>query len=517
MSGPVAGGPAASGPAGAGSAPTTSGHYIGGRWREGVAGATFASHNPAHVDEVLGHFAAGDADDVDAAVRAAKEAFPGWARTPMPERADILLRAGRLLAERKEALSRLMTREMGKVLTEARGDVQEGIDMTLFMAGQGRRPTGETVPSELRRKRCFTERVPIGIVGCITPWNFPLAIPTWKLMPALLAGNAIVFKPAEDTPLLAVRLVEILIEAGLPPGVLNLVTGTGEQAGAALVRHPEVAAISFTGSADVGRSIAAACGGAGKRVSLELGGKNAMVVLADGDLELAVDGALWGAFGTSGQRCTATSRLVVERGAVDAFTERLVARVTTLRLGDGLDPATDVGPIINERQLRRIHGYTEAGQGERARLLAGGAIATEGTLAEGTFYQPTIFADVRPTMRIAQEEIFGPTVSILPVEDFEEAVTVANGTRYGLSLAVYTRDLHKAMEAVDRLESGIVYVNAPTIGAEIQLPFGGTKGTGNGHREAGTTAMDEFTEWKTVYIDYSGRLQRAQIDTHQGG
>ena len=493
------------------------GHYIGGRWRDAVSGATFESHNPARSAEVVGRFAAGDADDVDAAVQAARAAFPSWARTPMPERADVLLRAARLITERKEQLARLMTQEMGKVLTEARGDVQEGIDMTLFMAGQGRRPTGETVPSELRQKRCFTERVPIGVVGCITPWNFPLAIPTWKLMPALLAGNTVVFKPAEDTPLVAVRLVEILIEAGLPPGVLNCVTGTGEEAGAALVRHPQVPAISFTGSAEVGHAIAAACGGAGKRVGLELGGKNAMVVLADGDLELAVDGALWGAFGTSGQRCTATSRLVVDRTRVAEFTERLVSRVRALRLGDGLDPATDVGPVINERQLRRIHGYTDAGRSERARLLVGGDVATEGELGGGHFYQPTVFADVRSDMRIAQEEIFGPTTAIIPVDGFEEAMTVANSTHFGLSLAVYTRDLERAMEAVDRLESGIVYINAPTIGAEIQLPFGGTKWTGNGHREAGSTAMDEFTEWKTVYIDYSGRLQRAQIDSHQGG
>ncbi len=506
----------AAAPAESPSAPTY-GHFIGGAWREPIGGRTFESRNPARRQEVVGRFAAGGADDIDLAVQAARAAFPAWARTPMPERADILLRAARLLADRKEALAELMTREMGKVLTEARGDVQEGIDMTLYMAGQGRRPSGETVPSELRQKRCFTERVPIGVVGCITPWNFPLAIPTWKVMPALLAGNAIVFKPAEDTPLMAVRLVEILIEAGLPAGVLNLVTGFGEDAGAALVRHAQVPAISFTGSAEVGHAIAAACGGAGKRVGLELGGKNAMIVLADGDLELAVDGALWGAFGTSGQRCTATSRLVVERSAVAEFTERLVARVGQLHLGDGLDPATDVGPVINERQLHRIHGYTEAGQQEAARLLTGGAIATDGALGEGFFYRPTLFTDVRPAMRIAQEEIFGPTTAIIPVDDFEEAMTVANGTRYGLSLAVYTRDLQRAMAAVDRLEAGIVYVNAPTIGAEIQLPFGGTKWTGNGHREAGTTAMDEFSEWKTVYIDYSGRLQRAQIDTHQTG
>ncbi|MHB8331896.1 MAG: aldehyde dehydrogenase family protein, partial [Candidatus Dormibacteria bacterium] len=362
-------------------------------------------------------------------------------------------------------------------------------------------------------KRCFTERVPIGVVGCISPWNFPMAIPCWKLMPALLAGNAVVFKPAEDTPLVAIRLAEILTEAGLPAGVLNLVTGYGEECGAPLVASSSVRAISFTGSVEVGQQIASTCGRLGKRVSLELGGKNAIVVTADADLELAVDGALWGAFGTAGQRCTATSRLIVEAPVLEAFTEQLLGRVSKLRLGDGLDPATDVGPVINQTQLKRIHSYTEIGQQESARLLIGGSIAAEGLLGEGNFYQPTVFADVKPEMRIAQEEIFGPTLAVIPAADFNDTIRIANGTRYGLSLSIYTRDLARALQAVDRLEAGIVYVNAPTIGAEIQLPFGGTKWTGNGHREAGPTAFDEFTEWKTVYIDYSGHLQRAQIDT----
>lgn len=494
----------------------TYGNLIGGEWRAARGGETFDSVNPARRSEVLGHFARSAALDVEEAVSAAVSAQHRWARTPMPLRAEVLARAGRLLEERKEDLARLMTREMGKVLTEARGDVQEGIDMAKYMAGQGRLPVGEVVPSELRDKRCFTERVPIGVVGCITPWNFPMAIPCWKLMPALLAGNAVVFKPAEDTPLVAIRLAEILVEAGLPDGVLNLVTGFGEEAGAALVSHPLVRAISFTGSMEVGNQIAATCGGLGKRVSLELGGKNAILVSSDADLELAVDGALWGGFGTAGQRCTATSRLVVEKGVLGEFQERLVSRVKQLKLGDGLDPTTDVGPVINARQLRRIHSYTEIGKQESAELLMGGRIADEGELGEGNFYQPTIFTGVRPEMRIAQEEIFGPTLSVLAAEDLADAVRIANGTRYGLSLSVYTRDLQRAFWAVDRLEAGIVYVNAPTIGAEIQLPFGGVKGTGNGHREAGTTAFDEFTEWKTVYIDYSGRLQRAQIDTEQG-
>ncbi|MHB8393069.1 MAG: aldehyde dehydrogenase family protein [Candidatus Dormibacteria bacterium] len=491
----------------------TYGNLIAGEWRAARGGATFDSVNPARRSEVLGHFARSSSADIEDAVSAASVAQPGWARAPMPGRAEVIDRAGRLLEARKEELARLMTREMGKVLTEARGDVQEGIDMAKYMAGQGRTPVGEVVPSELRDKRCFTERVPIGVVGCISPWNFPMAIPCWKLMPALLAGNAVVFKPAEDTPLMAIRLAEILTEAGLPPGVLNLVTGFGEESGAPLVEHPAVRAISFTGSVDVGQQIAATCGRLGKRVSLELGGKNAIVVTADADIELAVDGALWGGFGTAGQRCTATSRLIVEQPVLEAFTEQLVARVAKLRLGDGLDPATDVGPVINQSQLKRIHSYTEIGQQESARLLTGGSIASEGALGDGNFYRPTVFGDVRPEMRVAQEEIFGPTVVVMAATDLAEAIRIANGTRYGLSLSIYTRDLAKAFHAVDLLESGIVYVNAPTIGAEIQLPFGGTKWTGNGHREAGPTAFDEFTEWKTVYIDYSGRLQRAQIDT----
>ncbi len=491
----------------------TYGNLIGGEWRAARGGETFDSVNPARRSEVLGHFARSSQSDVEDAVSAAVAAQPAWARTPMPGRSEVVARAGRLLEERKEELARLMTREMGKVLTEARGDVQEGIDMAKYMAGQGRNPVGEVVPSELRDKRCFTERVPIGVVGCITPWNFPMAIPCWKLMPALLAGNAVVFKPAEDTPLVAIRLAEILVEAGLPAGVLNLVTGYGEECGAPLVENSLVRAISFTGSVEVGQQIASTCGRLGKRVSLELGGKNAMVVTADADLELAVDGALWGAFGTAGQRCTATSRLIVEAPVLEAFTEQLLGRVSKLRLGDGLDPATDVGPVINQTQLKRIHAYTEIGLQEAARLLTGGSIAADGQLGEGNFYRPTLFADVKPEMRIAQEEIFGPTLVVIPAVDFSDAIRIANGTRYGLSLSIYTRDLARAFQAVDRLESGIVYVNAPTIGAEIQLPFGGTKWTGNGHREAGTTAFDEFTEWKTVYIDYSGHLQRAQIDT----
>jgi acyl-CoA reductase-like NAD-dependent aldehyde dehydrogenase len=489
------------------------GNLIGGAFRPSEGGRTFESRSPAHKGDVVGVFPRSAAADIDAAVTVAKAAFDGWRRTPWPGRAAIILRASELLEERKEELARLMTREMGKVLTEARGDVQEAIDMGKFIAGAGRRAFGETVPSELRDKWAMTMRQPFGVVGCITPWNFPIAIPSWKIFPAVMAGNTVVIKPAEDTPLCALRFVEALEDAGLPPGVVNVVFGYGEEAGAALVAHPDVAAIYFTGSVDTGRIVSETCGRMLKKCSLELGGKNAIVVLDDADVELAVDGALWGAFGTSGQRCTASSRLIVERGALETFTSRLVERASALRLGDGLDPKVDVGPVINETQLTRIHSYTDIGRGEGASLLLGGEIASDGDLANGWFYRPTVFAGVATSMRIAQEEIFGPTVVIIPVGSVEEAITAANSTSYGLSLSLYTNDLRTAFHAINDLHSGIVYINAPTIGAEIQLPFGGTRNTGNGHREAGGHVLDEFTEWKSIYIDYSGRLQRAQIDT----
>jgi aldehyde dehydrogenase (NAD+) len=488
------------------------GNVIGADRREATSGRTFESRNPARHMEVLGTFPLSSASDVDAAVAAAQRALPGWRATPWPRRGEIILAAATLMEQRKDELARLMTREMGKVLTEAKGDVQEAIDMGKFIAGEGRRAFGETVPSELRSKWAMTMRQPLGVVGCITPWNFPIAIPSWKIFPAIMAGNTVVFKPAEDTPLCALRFVEILLEAGLPAGVVNIVFGDAE-AGDAVVRHTGTTAIFFTGSADTGRLIAATCGQMLKKVSLELGGKNAIIVMDDADLELAVEGALWGAFGTAGQRCTASSRLIVTASVLPAFTDELVRRTRALRVGDGLQTGIDVGPIVNETQLRRIHGYTEVGVGEGAQLLTGGTVAREGDLSEGFFYSPTIFAGVTPTMRIAQEEIFGPTTAIIPVGSLDEAIAAANSTLFGLSLSIYTNDLRAAFRAIHELESGIVYVNAPTIGAEIQLPFGGTKNTGNGHREAGGHVLDEFSEWKSIYIDYSGRLQRAQIDT----
>ncbi|MBI3075815.1 MAG: aldehyde dehydrogenase family protein [Deltaproteobacteria bacterium] len=487
-------------------------NLIGGKWLDASTGATFDSIDPANRAEVLGTFPRSNRKDVEEAVAAAVAAFPSWRRVPAPRRAEILYRAAELLTRRKEELARLMVREMGKVLKEARGDVQEAIDMTYFIAGEGRRLLGRTTPAELPDKFAMTVREPVGVVGIITPWNFPMAIPSWKIVPALLCGNTVVFKPAEDTPLCGLRFAEILLEAGIPDGVLNLVFGIGEEAGAALVRHRDVALISFTGSTETGRLIALECARDLKRLSLEMGGKNPIVVMEDADLDLAVDGAVWSAFGTSGQRCTAGSRIIVHHDVVQAFTARLVDRARTLRLGNGLDEKTDLGPLINEAQLQRVHSYVKVGQEEGAELLCGGEVAAEGELARGYFYQPTVFANVKPAMRIAQEEIFGPVTAIIPVASFREAVEVVNGTQYGLSSSIYTRDVNRAFQAMREFNAGIVYVNAGTIGAEVHLPFGGTRATGNGHREGGEQVLDVFTEWKSIYVDYSGRLQKAQID-----
>jgi aldehyde dehydrogenase (NAD+) len=492
-------------------------NFIGGKWVESSGGQTFESINPAKKDEVIGIFQRSNKDDVVAAIDAAQAAFHSWSRTPAPTRADIVLRAGLLLEQYKDDLATLETCEMGKVLEEGRGDVQEGIDMAKYIAGEGRRLFGETVPSELRNKFAMLVRQPLGVVGLITPWNFPIAIPTWKIFPALLCGNTVVFKPAEDTPACATRLVEILEEAGLPPGVLNLVTGFGPEAGAPIVEDERIRMISFTGSSVVGREIAAKGGRTLKKVMLELGGKNAMVVMPDADLDLALEGALWGAFGTTGQRCTATSRIILHQDIAADFTDRLVEQAKRLKVGFGLDPNVEIGPLINEQQLQTVDSYTKIGEQEGAQLALGGHTLTGGEYDNGFFYAPTIFTDVNYRMRIAQEEIFGPTVALMRVSSYDEAIMVANSTQYGLSSSIYTQDINLAFRASQDLEAGITYINAPTIGAEIQLPFGGVKATGNGHREAGTSAVKEFTEIKAVYVDYSGKLQRAQIDIDQHG
>src|SRR6516162_9298759 len=472
-----------------------------------MATTTFDSLNPA-TGELIETFPRSGAAEVERAVSTARAAWEDWRLVPAPERGNILFRFAQLLEEHKEDLARLMTREMGKVIAEARGDVQEAIDMTFYMAGEGRRLLGEVVPSELPNKFAMAVRDPIGVVGAITPWNFPIAIPSWKLCPALVCGNTVVLKPAEDTPFLAERFVELLAEAGLPPGVLQVVHGFGEEAGEALVRHPDVPVITFTGSRETGVAVTKAAADRLKHVHLELGGKNAIVVMDDADLELAVDGIVWSAFGTTGQRCAAASRVIVHEAVYGELQSRLVAATERLRLGPGWEDSTDVGPLINRAALDKVAGYTEIGKDEGAKLLTGG----ETVGGPGLFYRPTVFADVEPGMRIAQEEIFGPTTALIPVKSFEEAVTAANSVRYGLSSSIFTRDVNKAFRAMRDLQAGITYVNAGTTGAEVHLPFGGTKDTGNGHREAGQAALDVFTEWKSIYVDYSGRLQRAQID-----
>jgi aldehyde dehydrogenase (NAD+) len=480
---------------------------IGGEWVDAAGGEAFETFVPA-TGEVLGTFPRSAAADVDRAVAAAKAAFEEWRLVPAPERGNILFRFAELLREHKDELTDLMTREMGKVRAEAGGDVQEAIDMSYYMGGEGRRLHGQTTPSELREKFMMSVRMPVGVVGAITPWNFPIAIPSWKLCPALVCGNTVVLKPAEDTPLLADRFVRLLEQAGLPPGVVNVVHGYGEEAGEALVRHPDVPVITFTGSRETGVAVTKAAADELKHVHLELGGKNAIVVMDDADVDLAVEGIVWSAFGTSGQRCTAASRVIVHEAVYGDLQSKLVAAAERLRLGPGWDDATDVGPVINREALERIHGYTQIGRDEGAKLLTGGE-AVEG---DGFFYRPTVFADVEPRMRIAQEEIFGPTTALIPIGSFEEAVAAANSVRYGLSSAIYTRDVNRAFAAMRDLQTGITYVNAGTIGAEVHLPFGGTKQTGNGHREAGQAALDVFTEWKSIYVDYSGKLQKAQID-----
>ena len=490
-------------------------NYIDGEWQDALSGETFNSYNPADVCESIGLFSRSRKEDIEIAVEVARSAYPGWRRTPAPIRGALISKMGRLMEDNKERLAQLMTLEMGKVLVEARGDVQEAIDMAFYIAAFGRLPNGGVTPSERKDIFCMAQRVPVGVVGLITPWNFPIAIPSWKMFPALLAGNTVVFKPAEDTPALAVAFVKLMAEAGFPKGVVNLTTGFGSEAGAALVESPYVSTISFTGSSATGREIAAKCGASGKRVSCELGGKNAILVLDDADVDLAVKGALWSAFGTAGQRCTAASRLIVHRKIKHQFLEALMAKTKMLKMGIGNDPEAQIGPVVNKRQLERIHSYVEIGKTEGAELCIGGTLLEEGSFKKGCFYAPTIFDKMTPRMRIAQEEIFGPVTGIIEVSDLDEALSIANDTQYGLSLSMYTRDLNKAFVAMNELEAGIVYINLPTSGAEIQLPFGGVKQTGNGHREAGWMAMDYCTEWKSVYINYSesGELVRAQIDT----
>ncbi len=487
-------------------------NYIGGQWVESTSGDWFENINPADTSDVIGIFPRSNAEDISRAVQAAAEAADRWRRTPAPRRAEILFRLGEILRKNKETYAEQMTREMGKVIKEAGGDVQEAIDCTYFAAGEGRRLHGFTTPAELPNKAAMCVRQPVGICGLITPFNFPMAIPSWKLMPALICGNTVVLKPGEDVPLSAVNLVKACEEAGIPPGVVNLVNGDAE-AGKALVNHEKVRLISFTGSTETGRSIAEECARQNKIVSLEMGGKNAIIIMDDAAIDNAIEGSLWGAFGTSGQRCTASSRLIVHKKIYKEFVKKFIERAKNLKVGNGLDPSTDVGPVINEQAVEKILSYIEIGKNEdKAKLACGGNRLTKGDYKKGYFIEPTVFVDVEPGMRIEQEEIFGPVTAIIPFSTLEEAIKIVNGVKYGLSSAIYTQDVNKAFYAIQELYTGICYVNSATIGAEVHLPFGGTKATGNGHREAGTQVLDIFSEWKAIYIDYSGKLQKAQID-----
>ncbi len=494
--------------------PTTFRNFIAGRWVGPASGEYFENRNPANTRDLIGRFPDSGSADVNAAVRSAEEGFRRWSRVPAPARGDVLKRVGDLLTERKEEIARAMTREMGKVVAETRGDVQEGIDTAYYAASEGRRLFGHTVPSELRSKWAMSYRRPIGVVGLITPFNFPMAIPTWKMFPALVCGNAVVIKPSEDVPHTVHLLVQILLEAGLPPEVIQLVHGRGETAGQALVEHARVPVISFTGSTATGAMIGETCGRMHKRLSLEMGGKNAMIVMDDADLDLAVDGVLWGAFGTTGQRCTATSRLLLQRRIHDRFLRRLAEATDRLALGDGRKEGTDVGPLIHEAAREKVEGYVEIGREEGLELVTGGRRPRSPKLRNGWYYRPTIFAGARAGSRLAQEEIFGPVLTVIRFGGFDEAVRINNGVKYGLSSALYTRDTNLAFRAMQELDNGITYINAPTIGAEAHLPFGGVKQTGNGHREGGWEVYEFYSETKVCYVDYSGTLQRAQIDNY---
>jgi alpha-ketoglutaric semialdehyde dehydrogenase len=488
-------------------------NFIDGEWVEASTGETFENRNPADTRDLVGIFQKSGKADVDNAIEAAKRAFAKWRLVPAPKRAEIVFRAGEMLLERKEEYSRDMTREMGKVLKETRGDTQEAIDTAYYMAGEGRRLFGPTTPSELPNKFAMAVRQPVGVCAMITPWNFPMAIPSWKLLPAIVCGNTCVIKPAQDTPLSTYNLVRTLTDAGIPKGVINIVSGFGSKIGAPLMEHPDVRAISLTGSTDVGRIVGTAAAKNFKHCSLELGGKNPMIVLDDANLDLAIDGGLWGGFGTTGQRCTATSRIIVQKGVYSEFVEHYVARAKALKVGNGLDESVEMGPAVNEGQLKTDLSYIDIGKSEGAKLKCGGNRLDKGDYQYGWFLEPTVFADVDPKMRIAQEEIFGPVVSIIPCDNLEHAIEIANNIEYGLSSALYTKDVNKAFVAMRDLHAGITYINAPTIGAEVHLPFGGVKATGNGHREGGFGAIDFYTEWKSIYVDYSDKLQRAQIDT----
>lgn len=488
-------------------------NYIKGKWTEPKTGKYFQNISPANHDDIIGEFALSGQADVDDAVAAAKEAFKKWRLVPAPKRGDMLRKAGDIFVSRKTELAKIMTREMGKPTFETEGDVQEAIDTAYYAATETRRLFGYTAPSEMNDKTNMSFRVPVGVCGIITAWNFPVAVPSWKILPAIAAGNTVVYKPSKDSPHSGVVFAEILEEAGIPAGVFNVLLGKGSM-GNMMVEHPDIKLIGFTGSTGIGFKIGEICGRTNKICSLEMGGKNAQIVMPDANFELAVEGALWGAFGTTGQRCTATSRLIVHKDCYEEIITIMKEKAENLKLGDGLVKGTDVGPVIHENSLKNIENYVKIALEEGGRLVCGGERASEGDLAKGSFYKPTIIADVLPEHTIFMEEIFGPVLAVSKAESFEHAVELQNKCDYGLSSSIYTKNVNDAFRAMREIEAGITYINAPTIGAEAHMPFGGVKGTGNGHREGGWTVFDIFTEWKTVYVDFSDKLQRAQIDNY---
>jgi len=485
-------------------------NYINGKWVNGQS--TFQTINPAN-EELLAEIAQAENSDVDAAVKAATKAFNAWRLMPAPHRGELLFKVGDILKQKKEELARLLTQDMGKVIAEARGDVQEAIDMAYFMGGEGRRLLGYTAPVEMPNKFGMAVRDPSGVVGLITPWNFPIAVPSWKIFPALVAGNTVIWKPSPETPAISAAFVKAFEEAGLPPGVFNLLLAPGAEVAKALVSHPGVRVISFTGSTMTGRAIAESAAKLNKKLSLEMGGKNAIIVMDDASIDLVTDATLWAAFGTTGQRCTAASRLIVQKGIAGKVKESLVERTKTLKLGNGLEETVQIGPVINKAALERIDNYVQIGQKEGARVLVGASVADIN--GKGFFYTPTLFDGVQPGSTLEAEEIFGPVLSIIEVDSLEEAIEVNNRSQYGLSTSIFTQDVNRAFTAMRDIFSGLVYINHGTTGAEIQFPFGGVRGTGNGHREAGQAALEVFTEWKSIYVDYSGKLQRAQIDNRE--
>lgn len=488
-------------------------NYINGEWVPAVSGKTFLNYNPANLEDIIGEFALSDKEDVNNAVVAARKAYESWRLIPAPKRGDMMRKVGDIFNRRKKELAQIMTREMGKPTFETEGDVQEAIDTAYYAASETRRLFGNTVPSEMNNKMNLSFRVPIGVVGVITAWNFPIAVPSWKILPAIAAGNTVVFKPSKDAPHSGVIFAEIMEEAGFPKGVFNVLLGKGSM-GDHIVHHPDVNVIGFTGSTEIGTDIAEVCGKLNKKCSLEMGGKNAQIVMDDANLELALEGALWGAFGTTGQRCTATSRLIVHKAVYDKFLGMLKERAEKLKIGPGLVQGTDMGPVIHLKSLENCERIVKVAVKEGGRLVTGGHRVTQNNLDKGCFFEPTIIADVDETHTIFNEEVFGPVLCVAKADSFEHALMLINHSEYGLSGSIYTKDVNNAWTAAREIQTGICYINAPTIGAEAHMPFGGVKGTGNGHREGGWTAFDIFTEWKTVYFDYSDKLQRAQIDNY---